>query len=200
MTGGVEKRRQVFAAAEPLFERYGYRKTTVEDVCCHARMSKRTFYELFADKFDLLTQLLAQLSEDLVTAFRREISPDTDPVVQLRLYFRHFFAHTELRPVFRILLEEGDLMKRVTRAAPGNLQFGSVLRLLAEIIERGVRAGRFRPVDTDTVTWIIQALLDSIHLFPLNSAAAGGALPPQRLIDETTEFIVHGLLAWQGRT
>jgi len=48
-TTATAKRGRFFSTAEPLFERFGYRKTTIEDVCRAAGMSKRTFYELFKD-------------------------------------------------------------------------------------------------------------------------------------------------------
>ena len=74
------RRRRFFVAAEPLFERFGYRKTTVEDVCHAAGTSKRTFYELFSDKKDLLLQLAECVFNDLTLEWEASLPEDLDPL------------------------------------------------------------------------------------------------------------------------
>jgi AcrR family transcriptional regulator len=48
----------------------GYRSSTIADVVRHARVSKRTFYEHFADKEECLMALYAQGCDQLMTVVR----------------------------------------------------------------------------------------------------------------------------------
>ena len=52
-----QKQDRFYEAATPLFDRFGYRKTTVEEICRAAGMSKRTFYDLFDDKEHFFAEL-----------------------------------------------------------------------------------------------------------------------------------------------
>ena len=79
--------RRFFETAEPLFERFGYKKTTVEDVCRAAAMSKRTFYDLFKDKQDLLMQLTEAVIEDATNSWEASLPPDAEPLGKLHRQF-----------------------------------------------------------------------------------------------------------------
>ena len=54
-----ERRDIVFAAAEELFRVRGFEQVSMNDIAAAAGMSKRTLYVLFADKQQLLTELVA---------------------------------------------------------------------------------------------------------------------------------------------
>ncbi|GBE30602.1 bacterial regulatory proteins, tetR family [bacterium BMS3Bbin04] len=193
----LERRQQIFAAAEPIFIRFGYRKTTVEEICKATRISKRTFYNLFTDKFDLLMRMHAQLAQDLTDRVRASIPDNASGAVGIYTYLDLFFEVTEERPLFRVLLEEGDLMKQMTEIAPTDEQFSSVLVLLTEIVQSGIDSGEFRQMDAWTVTWVIQTMLDSIHVFMMGNPAASQAIDIDQFIEEMKMFIVNGLLAKQ---
>jgi AcrR family transcriptional regulator len=190
----LEKRQQIFRAAEPIFIRFGYHKTTVEEVCRATRISKRTFYGLFTDKFDLLMQMHAQLAQDLTDLFNERVQDETSAAAGIRLYLDLFFQITEERPLFRVLLEEGDLMKRMIEVGSTDEQFSSVIYLLSDVIQKGITNGEFRPMDPMTITWVIQSMLDSIHLFLMDNAAATQMLDLTLFVEETKTFIVNGLL------
>ena len=61
-----EKRRALLDAAYELFLERGASKTSVEDITSRAKVGKGTFYLYFADKDDLLQQLLYQISYDII--------------------------------------------------------------------------------------------------------------------------------------
>lgn len=190
-----DKRRQVFMSAEPLFERHGFRKTTVEEICRHAGISKRTFYEQFTDKRDLLLKLYSQLAVDMVDEFRYRESDGLTAIRRMEFFIDHSIEFVNARPVYRFLLEESDLVKQLVQATSRNVQFTPVIRLLTEIIEHGKRSGEFRDVDTDSATWIIQVLLDDVYMFLFSRDGAANNQDRPSLIDETKRFIVNGLLA-----
>ncbi len=190
-----DKRELIFQTAEPIFIRFGYRKTTVEEICRAARISKRTFYQLFTDKFDLLMQMHANLALEFTNRGRASIPDEASAADGIRIYLDLFFQVTEERPLFRVLLEEGDLMKQMTEIAPTDEDFSSVIVLLTEIVQRGIDRGEFRLMNAEMVTWVIQSMLDTIHLFVLGSTAASQMLDVEQFLAETKAFIINGLLA-----
>lgn len=61
-----ERRRRLLEAALELHGTVGYGSTTVQSVCRLAKVSTRSFYELYADHEELLTRLYLDLNEELL--------------------------------------------------------------------------------------------------------------------------------------
>lgn len=72
----------VFAAAENLFCARGYESVTMDEIAVVAGMSKRTLYQLFSDKGQLLRELISSSYIWPEGAFEMA---STDPVDRLRL-------------------------------------------------------------------------------------------------------------------
>ena len=64
------QRSRVLAGAVGAIDEHGYAHTTVGEIAARARVSRRTFYELFADR----EACLAALFEDVVGMIERELA------------------------------------------------------------------------------------------------------------------------------
>lgn len=53
----TNKKKQIVDAAETLFNRYGSKRVTVEEICRQSRVSKMTFYKHFANKVTLVRHI-----------------------------------------------------------------------------------------------------------------------------------------------
>lgn len=58
ITDKPRKLRQIFTTAEQLFQRYGFRRVTIEEICQQASVSKMTFYKYFTNKGELIRYML----------------------------------------------------------------------------------------------------------------------------------------------
>jgi AcrR family transcriptional regulator len=52
-----KKKTQIWEAADKLFNQFGFKKVTVEEICQTAGVSKMTFYKYFANKNELIKHL-----------------------------------------------------------------------------------------------------------------------------------------------
>jgi AcrR family transcriptional regulator len=86
----ADRKAVVFAASERLFAERGYEKVTMAEIANVVGMSKRTLYLLFADKIDLLRELIASSYIWPERAFEME---DADPINALRLRLRVMIDH-----------------------------------------------------------------------------------------------------------
>lgn len=60
-----ENREKILTCAENLFRKYGTRRISMDDMAHHLSMSKKTIYESFADKDEIVYQI--------ITAFRKKL-------------------------------------------------------------------------------------------------------------------------------
>lgn len=66
----------ILSAAKDLFWRFGIRKTSVEDICKAAGVSKMTFYRSFDNKFELARVMLEDLMETNIQRYRDIVAKD----------------------------------------------------------------------------------------------------------------------------
>lgn len=54
----VKKILQILSTAEDLFQRFGFKRITIEEICAKAKVSKMTFYKYFPNKTELIKKIL----------------------------------------------------------------------------------------------------------------------------------------------
>ena len=75
-----ERRDGILAAAKALFTRFGYRKTSMDEVARAARVTKPTVYAYFPSKEDLLTEVIRSEVARIFTLGRRCRISLTNPI------------------------------------------------------------------------------------------------------------------------
>lgn len=135
-----ELRKQVLATAAELFYRHGVRHVKMDDIANALTISKRTLYETYANKADLLLEVVTACEEQKERQLHAfvEAHPDTMDVV-LEFYRMNIAELSEINPLF---FEDIHKYPAVT----GYLRDKSAARQASTsaFIERGVREGYFR--------------------------------------------------------
>jgi AcrR family transcriptional regulator len=54
----IKKILQILSTAEDLFQRFGFKHITIEEICTKANVSKMTFYKYFPNKTELIKRIL----------------------------------------------------------------------------------------------------------------------------------------------
>ncbi len=187
-----EKRQKFFETAEPLFIRFGYRKTTIEDICQAAGMSKRTFYDLFRDKGDLYARMSLHICENLIVKWKCELPPEMDAPSKIASFIDYYVTVIVQRPLFRILLQDKETLSAFWEVGR-ELTDSPVIDTMRAIINQGKESGRFREQDTEKVVWMIFSLLDSMYLLMPEMLKQPPEAQDAGLKEEVTAFILHGL-------
>jgi AcrR family transcriptional regulator len=82
-------RERILAAAERCIDRYGIRKTTMDDVASELGLSRPNVYRYFADRDDLLIELITRHARALCNRAHKSVSRRnslTDQIVETVLY------------------------------------------------------------------------------------------------------------------
>ena len=191
-TRGDPRARRFFEAAEPLLDRFGYRKTTVEEVCHVAGMSKRTFYELFRDKHDLMLKWMETTINELTESWEASLSSDSDPLSRLNSFLDLYARMVREHPAMRVVVEDLELM-RMFGAHLDQIRLAQMGGPVDRILRDGMAAGQFRQLDRRAAMWVVFGLLDTIYLLMPRVMDAPGPLEDPVLAEETKQFIVRGL-------
>jgi AcrR family transcriptional regulator len=100
-----DARERILAAAERCIDRHGIRKTTMDDVASEAGLTRPNVYRYFADRDDLLLELITRHARALLARARKSISRQgslADQIVEKILYTAD---HARRDPLTRHLLD-----------------------------------------------------------------------------------------------
>lgn len=153
-----ERREAILDAAHALFMELGWEAVTIADVLGAANISKGGFYHHFAAKEDLLTGIVARMTEQAVAAI--EALPERtsgNALARLNAFLANWLRWkaehaAEMRAFAEVLLRPGNdlLVQRV---------FGATAKVvepvLEEMISEGVKEGVFDVADPGLVAEIV---------------------------------------------
>jgi AcrR family transcriptional regulator len=131
------RRRALVAMAEAVGER-GYTETTVRDVLERARMSRRTFYELFDNREQCFLAAYDQAHSDLMVSLERPRQPDEPWPEHVTLVLRDLLEFFAQPPDTARLL----VVEPVTAGPPGLERHERTMHELAERLARSQTASR----------------------------------------------------------
>lgn len=151
MQNGIEKRSMIINAAETLFERYGYQKTSLDDIAREAQLGKGTIYYYFESKEDIFFEVVKEHAERFYKILKTELNKHPN--------FEDRFSNAILLPIKLVYEHAATLLEAVKNLPNSYLQkLGSfrqenkqrIMDLLSEVIEYGISQGEVSitiPVD-----------------------------------------------------
>jgi len=168
----------------------GYAATTIADIVRHAHVSKRTFYQHFADKEACFLASYRAVTERLMTTIAAAVDPNTPWQEQLHAAARAYLHLLEENPALtRTFLVE------IHAAGPKALELRrEVHQRFAELLRGLVNLGRkkhpeIRPLSASMAT----ALVGGINELVLVAVEGGGRL--RELERTATELLTSVLLS-----
>jgi AcrR family transcriptional regulator len=112
----AERREAIFVAAEKLFGERGFGAVTMSEVAATVGMSKKTLYELFKDKADLLRALIgSSYAWHGVDFFKNGTTSTGELKLRLRELARHVLSDRHVR-LCRLAIAEGSRNKQLARS------------------------------------------------------------------------------------
>jgi AcrR family transcriptional regulator len=181
-----EHRRRLLEGMALAVSEKSYAEVTIADVVQRARVSKRTFYEHFADKEACFLATYAAISAELlgVIADAALAAPAGEPQIAAACT-AYFAALEERRPLVRAFLSE------IHAAGPAALALRRTIhRRFAELLQGLVaRARRERPEIRELSAHMALAIVGGINELILVHRSDDGAPPLSDLRDTAIELV-----------
>src|SRR5258707_82463 len=104
-TGTDDVRERILAAAERCIDRHGIRKTTMDDIASEVGLSRPNVYRYFADRDDLLVELITRHARALLVRARKSISRQSSLPDQIIQYVLYTAEHARRDPLTRHIID-----------------------------------------------------------------------------------------------
>jgi len=161
MTEG--KRKIITKIARQIFSKYGFLKTTVDDIAKAARIGKASIYHYFKSKEDLFENVVEQEYQLLIEKVKEAINKENTPKQKIKAYIIHRMKYlNELANVYSALkdeyLEHYAFTERIRER-----HFHKEMEMLQAILEEGVEKGIFKIDDIALTTFAIFTALKGLE-------------------------------------
>lgn len=183
---GEATRKKLLGAAERLFGREGYHRTSVAGITREAGVGHGTFYLYFESKEEIFRELVQHLSHELRSTIARAVEGLEDRLEVERVGFRTFFRFArEHRNLYRIVHEAESVDPSLARS-----YYERIGRGYAEGLRAAMEAGEIRRLDPEAVAY---ALAGIGHMLGVRWVLWEEREPPEPWMETLLSFLRDGL-------
>ena len=187
----TEKQQKIFQAALKVFARYGFKKTTVEDVAAEAGMTKSNLYFYVTSKRDLYEQTVGTALKEWRDSVAAAISEANDVVEKFKVMtsksFEYLAYQEDLRSI--LIMDHGIFTLSPEEDRFYEINQGAML-LIKDILQQGINEGVFYQVDVEHMT----ELLFSIYImFLIKTYIKSEGNSAVRMYEEGVALVLRGL-------
>jgi len=198
----VARRAAILDAARHVFFSKGLPAATVDEIAQRAELSKGTLYLYFRTKEEIYISLLHDGIDVLVEYFRKALSARSAADTQIRrLKDAYYRFYVENREYFTLLFLyfHTDLRGKASPSLLESCEIKAVgcLQIIADLIEKGIRDGIFRPCDPWQIVLVGWTSFNGIIMLSEqgDQHASKFKFDIKTLLDLSTELLIKGLKA-----
>ena len=184
------QRSDIIQAAAQIIREKGYHGTSMQDIADAVQLQKASIYHHVTNKQDILFTILEQALDLLITDMQAVMDSDHNPEEKLRsamhAYIGRLTEDADLATV--LLLEHRSLEDRMRRRH--NRRRDRYEILWRELIQEGIDAGIFRPVDVTVATFAILG----VQNWMITWFRSSGRLSAADLADQFSDLFLRGLM------
>ena len=158
----------ILSAALRVFSRFGYRKTTLEDIAGELGMTAAGIYAYAESKRELYEQTVAFAMLRWQNRVRTAVDAETSAVAKLSVLCNSALNYLAEDSEFGSLLKnDPSIFPMFPTVDPYEEINAASVGIIAEILSLGSKTGEFRELDAKTVSELIFALYKSfiIHAY-----------------------------------
>ena len=147
----MDPKERILKKADELFNRYGIRSVSMDDIAAQLGMSKKTLYQYYVDKDELVTGVFSAIMEDNKLRCGEGRKASENALHEVFLSFdrvQDMFANMNPAVLYDMEKYHPDCFKKFKEH-----KNGFMYQMLKSNIERGVQEGLYREdIDIDILT------------------------------------------------
>ncbi|BBB90202.1 MAG TPA: TetR/AcrR family transcriptional regulator [Methylomusa anaerophila] len=177
--------------AKERMERFGFRKTTMDEISKDCSISKKTIYEHFADKEELFGCLLYRECQGTIRMLFDEPADMPDPLEKLTLLIRRAVAYFNQDHFITRILKDEEMFLALVNTKYRKIIDEEIITSIVRVIREGKQQGKLRDVDEQIVAYAGFRLFQSFSYARTWPLAGAGNEP--YFTEVLVDFIINAL-------
>jgi AcrR family transcriptional regulator len=184
-------REAILQIAQDIFSKYGYKKTTLDDIANAVRKGKSSLYYYFSSKEDLFQAVIAKEVEILKEALEKVVFRSLDPEEKLREYIlTKLTIFRDLANLYNALENDVTAIGFIEEIKEKNVK--DEIRMIKRILIEGVRRFKFQIDDLNLTALGISMAIKGLEM-PL-SAGSHHNHDIELAVDNMVRIICYGIM------
>jgi AcrR family transcriptional regulator len=184
----LQRQRDLLEVAEEVFSRKGFHNATIQEISEKSEFAVGSIYYMFTSKDEIYLALLQMRFEEYLSILEQELEKTKDPLEKVRVFiqtrFAFFFEHKML---FRLILNttygpQWDVRNGLEDKLIN--RYEEHLRLLAGIIQEGVRMNLFAGKDSFGMALAIEGMINAFVGYWIRNKDKEFTFPKKTTVEE----------------
>ena len=192
--GTVKKdinKEQILKIAQEVFSKYGYKKTTLDDIANAVRKGKSSLYYYFNSKEDIFQAVIMKEVDILKRELEKVVLRNTDPVEKLRDYIlTKLTTFRSLANLYHAIESEITVVEFIEQVKQKYEQ--DEMRMIKRILIEGVRKSIFEVYDFNLAAIGITTAIKGLEM-PL-TAGDYGRVNLEKGVDNILKILCFGIM------
>ncbi len=184
-------KQEIIKAASLAFSKFGYKKTTLDDISAFTKVSKTGIYYYFKNKEEVFQAVIKVEAEKLQNNLREAINQEATPINRLFAYVYARMQYLEKISNFYSALKN-DLFEQLNVINANRKEFDNIeIEVLSQILKEGVDRGDFFIEDVEEISYVIFTTLKSLEI-PL--FGIDNDFDKKQFIDNIIKLCLYGII------
>ena len=185
-------RTHIVGVARKIFTRYGFRKTTMEEIAAATHKGKSSIYYYFKSKEEIFRAVVEREAEEIKTELDRTIQKNGSPIDRLKTYILFRLHHVRSVKNFYAALNE-EYLSHMDFILEIRRQFDLEERqIVKNILEEGMQNGTFQVVSSEIGAIAIATMMKGLELPLLLSDEH--KTDREELLDDLIRVLFYGII------
>ena len=192
----IDKKELILDVARVRFDRFGVKKTTMDEISKEAGISKKTLYELFRNKEDLFVSVFIKEALNNRQWILKRVDHIRDPLEKIREVLQitvNYHWHETF--MAKVLQDEDGLYAPFLKDKYRIQVEEGILTIFSDMLEAGINQRQVRDLDSNIVAYFIFKLFQSVTY-----ARTASIKGDKKDLKEFIDFILEGIVRKQGRS
>lgn len=181
------RRQEILSAAECLFSRNGFFKTSMAEIATASQFAMGTVYRFFKSKEEIYISIVEAKVEELAGLLDAEIAKAKTASEKINAFIHIKLAYADChRDFFRIYVSEWSGFEWTIKSALGERVwklYMAQVDLVADLIRQGIRRKEFRKIDPKDGAFALHGMLNStMYVWILQTKPSGSLVEKRELI------------------
>lgn len=187
-----EVRAQIVEVARKIFTRYGFRKTTMEEIASASSKGKSSIYYYFPSKEDIFRAVVEKEANELKVELGKTIHAGSPPIEKLKAYILFRLHHVRTLGNFYAALNEESLSHMDFIMEIRKKFDREELQVVKGILEEGMEEGTFQINSSEIGAIAISTMMKGLELPLLLSA--DHKRDRGEILDDLIRVLFYGIL------
>jgi AcrR family transcriptional regulator len=190
----VEKdhiRQNIVQVASKIFTRFGFKKTTMEEIALASHMGKSSVYYYFSSKEEIFKAVVEKEAEELKEDLKQEVKKYDDPIDQLKAYILFRMHKIKMVTNFYDALKS-DYLSHLEFIEKIRKRFDQdEIKIVRQILQSGIDRSKFNIDDPELSAVALVTAMKGLEI-PLFIKKEHGNIEAR--LDNLIKFLFYGLV------